>query len=92
MNVSRLLSVSEISLGQGIGFENNTTGICNINSGTSLGVTANNIVKTVIPHRSTGIMAKLLYDYEEKQVGTKKHIKCLTQHLIKEHLIASFIN
>lgn len=39
------LSVSEISLGQGIGFENNTTGICNIISGTSLGANANDKVK-----------------------------------------------
>lgn len=39
------LSLSEISLEQGNGFKNNTTGICNIISGTSLGATANDKVK-----------------------------------------------
>lgn len=66
------LSVSEISLEQGNGFENNTTGICNIISGTSLGATANDIVKTVTPHRSMGIMAKFTLWLWGKTSGDKK--------------------
>lgn len=66
------LSVLEISLGQGIGFDNNTTGICNIISGTSLGATVNDIVKTTTPHRSMGIMAKPTLWLWGKTSGDKK--------------------
>lgn len=66
------LSVLEISLGQGIGFENNTTGICNIISGTSLGATANDIVKTTTPHQNMGIMAKPTLWLWGKTSGDKK--------------------